>query len=141
MSFPSIPSQIIQSFGFHTEASFTAKISNWGYDDSGLPNLISWTKQELNASNIISYIPILGSIAGVVRIYLSHQAWGVDSNKALKPFMVTQIVRGVMETIGLGILLLFVDLIVTLGRYIAERCVNSATDTRSYSLPVMNQHS
>lgn len=135
----SIPSQIIQSFGFHTESSFTATPSRWTRNDNDSLFLISWKKQDLNVSNILGYLPVIGSITGVFRMRVSYREYGLKYNEAFKPFLVSHIVRGAMETIGLGIFLILVDLIVTAGRYIAEKCSRTERLTGVYSLNDLNQ--
>lgn len=124
MSIPSISSQISQSFGFHNEKSFTVEVYV-------LNATYSWSKETLRNLNLAGALPIVGHLVGVARITEAKRSWNDERSKDFKPFLVTQIVRGVLETLGLGILLLLVDVIVTAGRYFAERCGRSHVEVTS----------
>jgi len=75
------------------------------------------TKQ--NKYHLIAYMPLLGAIVGVFQRILPAIRIFKDLNPSesfATRVCVTQIFRGVCETLGLGLLFLIPDVIMTIGR-------------------------
>ena len=67
-----------------------------------------------NVGNILGYIPVIGILIGAVRIDTARRE---NLSMATK---VTMIVRGILEIMGLGLLFLIPDLIVSIGRHLCH---------------------
>ena len=72
-----------------------------------IENTVYWKKS--NITKGLAYLPIVGLIIGIQRLILAHQ-------NPLLTNKIKHIVRGTLESIGLGLLLLIPDLIATAAR-------------------------
>jgi len=107
MTVSSTSDQILHPWGFHTkETSYLAD----GFGDSG------WGGSAIafNACNIVGYIPGIGCIPAVIRFIVAISG---HADKKHRPFNASIGVRGVFEFLGLGVICLVLDIIVSIGRF------------------------
>ena len=100
-----IPSTVSSTFGFHTNSTVP-----------GNPDPILIEAFNMNARNILGYIPVLG----LIPFYSRCVSPMCSDNVSSKPTSVkiAEFVRGLFEGLGLGIIYLIPDLIVTAFRFI-----------------------
>ncbi len=77
-------------------------------------NKLCWAKQ--NKYHFIAYMPVLGAIIGLFFRIIPAMKAMKDMPPNFKTGIQFQIFRGTCETLGLGLLFLIPDIIVTIGR-------------------------
>ncbi len=87
-------SSIVEPFGFHVGPSMI------NFDTSAC---------KINVLNLCGYFPLLG-------IYSAYSRFKMITPSGSVAFQATLITRGVLEGLGVGIIFLVLDLLVTIGR-------------------------
>ena len=98
---------ILEPFGFKSE--FLCQEANLGENYIGR-----------NVVTVLGYFPLAGLIVGIARIAFSYKKMQTDQSADGHAFYAIQITRGVFEIVGLGLLFLIPDLVVT-----AIRAINA----------------
>lgn len=115
------------AFGFHTARMFQHKFDGQVEEqvDEGIKSLAKLA----NATKIISYIPIIGTIAAIGKLifafmlyhgYKKAQTTTQDDtsvSEGTKKVFKAAVIRSCFEVFSLGIFFLLPDLIITLGRF------------------------
>lgn len=101
---------ITNAFGYHTHGTSSP------LRDAGV-----FSNEQhigLNLINVAGYIPIIGGFqAGYLRL---HVAKNYQENRITQSFFAIQVARSIFEFLGLGILFLIPDIIVTIGRLLSK---------------------
>jgi hypothetical protein len=90
----------------------------------------------MNINNALSYIPIIGTIIGIVRLIIFSKFYSSNKeklNEESKKFYIAQISRGLFELTSCGFLLSIPDLIITLKRNKPMDTVNINFQARAVS--------
>jgi len=105
--------------GYHTSATITAEISSGA------------NACEVNIIKISSYIPIVAIFSGMINIYS-----GITNERLESPLSrVGLVARGILECIGLGLLFLIPDLIVSMHRHF---CASPPSLAATHSVKGLN---
>jgi hypothetical protein len=99
----------IDVFGFHSQYHVLSSVGKKADEDDALVH---------NVSIIIGYIPLIGTIIGAARLYLSYNSNFVDY--AGEDFVLALRGRAIVEICLMGYLLIIPDIIITLGRIIFD---------------------
>lgn len=75
--------------------------------------------KKINSLNSLSWIPLASMVVGIARIQFAYSVREKTGNIS-KAFVATNITRGAVETLGLGPLLLILDIIFTIGRHVTH---------------------
>jgi hypothetical protein len=84
-----------------------------------------------NISNFLSYLPVIGTIIGIVRISLFAAIYlNSDLDSTQKMLAFAHIIRGAIEVTSFGSILIIPDLIFTIGRIIKESNHNTVINAK-----------
>lgn len=104
--------------GWHTCETGWNELSRWRKEESKDNPHLGW---KYNAYVISGYIPVVGMVRGGINIW-----WGINSRYAKDMGVrVYAVIHGICDILGIGILFLIPDIIVSIHRHFCQKAPDS----------------